>query len=181
MLSGRGGHDPIMSISAASLASFSCRAGSEDPKSESKLGYRQSLASIPQSPPPCRGRAHAVKEQLKWGKQPAPGPSKALLSPSLWSPWKKVRRMSAGLFRTSQNTSEDTLLQSSKAALTARRTSCCGRYGGQFTTRYVRCRLYHLPPARGTSSAQGWGPGLVLPSWVEECIPVLGRATAFPS
>lgn len=79
------------------------------------------------SPPPCRGRAHIVKEKLTRGKRPAPGPSKALLSPSLWSPWKKVRRMSAGPSCASQNTNEDTLLQSSKAAFTARRTSCCGR------------------------------------------------------
>lgn len=115
--------------------------------------------------PPAPGRAPVVKEKLTRGERPAPGPSKALLSPSLWSPWKKVRRMSAGPSRASQKTSEETLLQSSKAARTARRTSCCGRYGGQFTTRYVRCRLCHLLPAGrdGLSATGGAGPPGLIP------------------
>lgn len=66
----------------------------------------------------------------------APGPSKALASPSLWSPWKKVRRMSAGpVAGASQNSSADTLLHSWKAARTAPRTAGSGRLLGQFTRR----------------------------------------------
>lgn len=77
--------------------------------------------------PPCRVERDFVA---------APGPSKALASPSLWSPWKKVRRMSAGpVAGASQNSNADTLLHNWKAARTAPRTAGSGRRSGQFTRR----------------------------------------------